>query len=80
MASFIYNFFREQEPVATMAGNRRAAKKAALIAGRATAAVMHEGELDGEYLIYSRWLEKQTADAMRSSMDSVLSGSLRVVK
>lgn len=79
MASFIYNFFRDQEPVATLEGNRRAAEKAALVAGRVTAAVMHEGKLDGEYLIYSRWLERQTAEVMRSTLDEVVSGSIKAV-
>lgn len=80
LAECIYNFFRNQEPVASVEGNRRAAEKTALVAGRVAAAVMHPGKVDGEYLMLSRRLETTMSAEMKSTIDSVIKGWIRPVQ
>ncbi|GEM_PF-6827009 len=79
ISAFIYNFFRFREPQATVQGNRRAADKAAAVTGRVVAAVMHEGSLNGEYLVYSRWLERRLSEELRGAVDSVIVSDIKAV-
>lgn len=79
ISAFVYDFFRLREPAPTVQGNRRAADKAAVVTGRVVAAVMHEGSLNGEYLIYSRWLERRVSEEIRGAVDSVLASDIKAV-
>jgi len=79
ISAFIYDFFRNQEPTATVQGNRRAGEKAAAVTGRVVAAVMHEGSLNGEYLVYSRWLERRLSEEISGAVDSVIVSDIKAV-
>ena len=69
LARTIFDFFRNQQEVHTLAGNRLAAEKTKLVAGRVAAAVTHDGPLDGGYLMLSRRMEVQTADSMDRAVE-----------
>lgn len=79
VAREIYNFFRNQQDVHTVPGNRLAAEKAKLVAGRAVAAVVHPGKVDGEYLMLSRRLEVEIGADIYEAMESVIKDGIKAV-
>jgi len=79
LAGHIYNFFRNQQEVHTIAGNRIAGEKAKQLLGRVCAAVLYPGKLDGEYLILSRRLEVEVANDAQEALDSVFRAWIKAV-
>lgn len=71
LGGFVYTFFLNQEPVSTMAGNRRAADKTAQVIGRIVAAATYPERLDADYLMATRRFEVLFADAAWKAIEAV---------
>lgn len=79
LGSFVYTFFLNQEPVSTVAGNRRAADKTAQVIGRMIAAASYPDKLDTNYLMLSRRFEVVFAEAALEAADTVIKGWIKPV-
>ena len=79
LGGFVYTFFLNQEPAATVAGNRRAAEKTAQVIGRMIAAASYPDRLDTNYLTMTRRFEVLFAEAALEAADTVIKGWIKPV-
>lgn len=79
LGGFVYTFFLNQEPVATVAGNRRAADKTAQVIGRLIAAATYPDKLDTDYLMMARRFEVLFAEAAMEALDTVIKDWIKSV-
>lgn len=77
LGGFVYTFFLNQEPTATMAGNRIAAHKTAQIIGRIIAAATYPDKLDTDYLMMARRFEVQFSDVALEAVNNVIRGLIK---